>query len=157
MKKLEIFYFLTILFILSGCDGCTKTKQESSAILFEEATIVDVIYTPSTHDTKLGLTMMKLGPVGIGFDGNTGIRMGGGLQVSSVNVPEKFDVIFKCQHGKFIVNGKERYDKFEKHIGKTVIVNYREIYKTTYQEKDGKDSIIERVLMSYDFIDATIK
>lgn len=137
--------------------GCQEVKQEFSGNLIEDAVIVEAVYTPSSHDRKLGLTAFKLGPLGVDFSGNSGLRIGGGLQVSGVTVPEKFAVVFKCQHGKFIITQKEVYEKFKDHEGEKVEVLYREIYRTTYEKKDGKLEVISRVLEDYDFLSAEIK
>lgn len=137
--------------------GCQEIKQEYSETLHEDAVIVEAVYTPSRHDSQVGLTAIKTGPMGVDYGGNFGIRVGGGLQISSVTVPEKFAVVFKCQHGQFIITRKEIYEKFKDYKGKMVDVAYREVYRTTYDTKDGKKQVVERALVDYDFLDATLK
>ena len=137
--------------------GCREVKQEFSNILHEDATISDAVYTPSRHDSELGLTAFKTGPIGVDFGGNLGFRIGSGLQISSVEVPEKFAIVFKCQHGQFIIGRKEVYEKLKDHKDKRVDVSYREIYRTVYDTEGGEKKIIERALTDYDFINATLK
>ena len=137
--------------------GCQEVEQEYSETLHEDAAIVEAVYTPSRHDSQVGLTAIKTGPMGIDYGGNFGLRLGGGLQISRVTVPEKFAVVFKCQHGQFIISQKEVYEKFKDHKGKTVDVAYREVYRTTYDTKDGEKQVVDRALVDYDFLDATLK
>lgn len=131
--------------------GCEETKIEYSKILHEEAVVSDVVYTPSRHGSGSGI-----GPT-MGFDGNIGIA----ITHVDVNIPEKYAVIFKCQHGKFIIQGtsqryKNLWEKLER--DQNVIVEYREVYKSVYDDIDGdgvKD-LIKRELIKYDFLDANL-
>ncbi len=124
----------------------------------EQAVVAETVYTPSRHDTGIGLKAFDLaGPISMDYGGDIGLNLGNGLQISSVTVPEKFAVIFTCQHGQFIIGRKGIYDKFTGHQGAKVDVTYREVYKTTYKKKDGKRQVVERVLTDYDFLDATLK
>lgn len=137
--------------------GCQENRREYSETIHEDAAIAEIVYTPSRHDSKIDLTLIRTGPMGIGYSGNFGIRIGGGLQINDVTVQEKFAIVFKCQHGQFIVQNKEIYDKLKDHKGKTVDVTYREIYRTTYDTKNGKKQVTKRTLTGYDFLDATLK
>ena len=137
--------------------GCQEIKREFSETMHEDAIISEVVYTPSRHSIELGFTAFKAGSVGVDFSGDLGFRLGESLQVSSVKVPEKFAVVFKCQHGQFIISGKEVYDKLREHKSKMVEVAYREVYRTTYDTKGGKKQVIARELVDYDFLDATLK
>lgn len=94
------------------------------------------------------------------FGGNVGIGIGNGLQLSSVEVPERFGVAFKCKHGSFTSEGvdlrhKDLYNKFKE--GDKVNISYKEIYRVTYKDKnnDGKKEVVERALIKLDFLDAT--
>jgi hypothetical protein len=138
--------------------GCPEVKREFSSTLHEDAVVVEVVYTPPRHDSQVGFTAFKTGPVGVDYGGNVGIGIGGGLQISEVTVHEKFAVVFKCKHGEFIVTRKEIYHQLKEQKGKTVVVDYREVYRTTYaDDNDGKKQAIERVLVDYDFLGATLK
>ena len=154
MRNIAVTVVCGLTFFLAGCQ---EVKQEFSDTLHEDAAIVEAIYTPSRHDSKVGLTAIKTGPMGIDYGGDFGIRIGGGLQISNVTVPEKFAVVFRCQHGQFIIGRKEVYEKFKDHKGKRVDVAYREVYRTTYDTKDGKKQVVARELVDYDFLDATLK
>lgn len=155
MRKIVVILFIGMVLSLSGCSG--EVKQEFSTTLHEDALVVDAVYTPSRHDTNLGFTAIKAGPMGIDLSGNMGFSIGSGLQISSVEVPEKYAVVFKCQHGQFIITRKDTYMKFKDHVGKTVDVAYREVYRTTYEMKEGKKIAVDRVLIDYNFLDATLR
>ena len=152
-----VFVCGIVLLVVLLSVGCQEIKQEFSNTLHEEAVVVDAVYTPPTHDSQIGLTAVKVGPAGMDFSGDFGIRVGGGLQISDVTVPEKFAVVFKCQHGQFIITRKQVYEKFKDQKDKVVDVAYREVYRTTYETKDGKKRVVERVLVDYNFLDATLK
>lgn len=137
--------------------GCQERARESSSVLHEDAVITEVVYTPSRHDLDLGLTAVKMGGLGMDFSGDFGLRIGGGLQISSTTIPEKFAVVFKCKHGKFIVTRKAVYEKLKGMDGKEVDVAYRENYMVTHDTVNGVRKLIDRVLTDYEFIDATVK
>ena len=137
--------------------GCRDVRREFSDTLHEDAIVVETVHTPSRHQTGLGFTAIKTGPFGMDFGGDFGLRIGGGMQISSTTIQEKFAVVFKCQHGKFIIHRKDVYEKLKDHTGETVVVAYREIYRTTYVMKDDKKEVVGRILMDYDFLDATLK
>lgn len=160
MKK--IFLLLLVILFFS----CKEIKQEVSEVLHEDATIVNTVFTPSTHRAEVGMAAIggKTGSIGIDFSGNVGIGLGNGLQISSVTVPEKFAVVFECKHGGFISQGtdirhKDLYERFKERKGSEVDVTYKEIYRVTYDDvdKDGKKEVIERVLVDYDFLNALPK
>lgn len=138
--------------------GCQETRIEQSSVLYESATILSAVHTPSHH--KLGVkatTADKEDLVGIDFGGNLGLNLGNGMQVSAVEVPEKFAVVFDCEHGQFIVQRKELYDKLKGVVGKRVVVSYKENYRVTYDKDDtGKKVETSRVLIGYDFINASV-
>lgn len=48
-------------------------------------------------------------------------------------------------------------EKFKNHKDKAVDVAYREIYRTTYDTKEGKKRVVERVLVDYDFLEVILK
>jgi hypothetical protein len=140
--------------------GCKEVVREESQILHEDAMVVERIYSPSRHNTSVGLTAVKVGGgFGMDYRGNMGCRIGNGLQISSSTVPEKYGVMFKCQHGSFTSQGsdvrhKNLYQRLK--TGELVDVTYKEIYRTTYEDVKGtkKHEVIERVLVDFDFLDA---
>lgn len=132
--------------------GCEQTKTELSDILHEDAIVSDVVYSPSNHGSGVGPTF------NIGAEDTPGV----GLAVTSVSIPEKYAVVFKCKHGKFIVEGtdnehKKLWERLEQ--GQEVDVTYREFYRCTYDDidKDGKKELINKELIDYDFLDAQPK
>ncbi len=145
----SIFTFLAVT-------GCQYQRTAVSEVLHETAVVVDLVYTPSTHETVLEPSLAGRG-LGIGLSGGIGLRIGNGLQITDVEVPPEYAVVFQCQHGKFIVQHKEVYDKLLEHEGDTVDVAYQEVYREVYESKDGKDTVLSRTLTMYDFLDATIQ
>lgn len=76
-----------------------------------------------------------------------------GISFTSVDVEERYAVVFQCQHGKFIIQNdqkqaKELWNQLKQ--GQEVTVSYKEEFETTYD--DGKP--IARKLLKYDFLDA---
>ena len=138
MKKIaSLLLFSISLFSIN----CKEVKTESSPELTERARVVDVIFQPSNHGSGVGPT----------FDltGNGGL----GIAITSVDIPEKYAVVFECQHGKFIIQGdqqkaKELWQRLKR--DQQVTVRYKEVYETTYE--DGR--ALERHLTKYDFVDA---
>ena len=115
--------------------GCDLPVTEYSKMLTESGEVYDVAYVPRGHGSDTA----------IGF--NTG--KGGGMTVTpvSVTIPERYAVVFKCEHGKFVITGdkaKALYYRLER--GQRVSIYYRIIYKVT--KKGG------RVQTDLDFIDA---
>ena len=79
-------YALTSTLGLSLLVGCTDIRDEVSPILHEDAVVVDTVYTPSIHDSNLAPTIT-------GFTSNDGPHLG--FAITSVDVPEKYGVVFK--------------------------------------------------------------
>ena len=155
MKKTIIFVLLSFLILFSSCQ---HSEVEFSGILHEDAVVMDAVYTPSKHETHVGLTAFKSGSIGMDFNGDLGVRVGSGLQISGSTIPEKFAVVFKCQHGSFIVEREELYKSLKNHIGDTVVVDYREVYKVKYEkDEEGKEKVDSRLLIDLDFLDARLK
>jgi hypothetical protein len=169
MKKV-IFSLLAIelaLFVILFTTGCSNTKRETSDVMHERAVIVTLIYSPSEHHTHLGTTMMDdfnnpLG--GTDYNGDHGIKIGKihgeTVQISESNVPERYGVVFQCQHGTFTVEGSDTkhrvlYNKLYNNVHDTVDVLYKEIYLVTY-DKDDKTKVVKKVLDDLKFIDAQI-
>lgn len=150
MKKLLVVLSIFVLgFFLTSCGP----EVEKSGNLQEQAVIVNMIYTPSKHEMHLGKTMMNdynnpLG--GVDMNGNKGIVIGEmngeTVQISESTIPEKYGVVFQCQHGTFTIQGDNRegeiskykvlYDKLGGHIGDTVNVIYQEVYHVYYEKND---------------------
>jgi len=125
MKK---YLLLGVLFFT----GCYET--EYSPVLSEPAVVLDTVYQPSSHGDGMGLALNSKGGVSPAF--------------TSVDIPAKWAIVFKCQHGKFIVEGTDEKHKalWEKLTrDQKVTVSYREVFHVTDKE---------RRLAKYDFIDA---
>ena len=148
---MKIKYLPLILALAFNKCNLPEERQEFSDILYEPAIVTEVAYSPSRHGSGSGV-----GPT-IDFDGNVGIA----ITHVSVDVPEKYAVVFKCKHGKFISEGsdqrhKELWERFYERD--SVTVSYKEIFKSVYQDKndDGKKDLVSRTLIAYDFLDAQV-
>lgn len=130
---------LLLVMSLMFMTGCMRWADETSAVMTEPAVVDDVVFAPSRHGSDVSPTINMNGKIG--------------FAITSVNVPEKYAVVFRCQHGKFIVEGTDAQHKrlWEKMVeGQSVTVSYREKYRVTYED----DKEIERVLTGYNFLDA---
>lgn len=108
-------------------------ERHGGPIEYEAGTIAALSYMPSNHGSG----------VGYAFTGR-----GGGPTFTSVDIPEKWAVVFRCQHGSFVVDGpkaKELFGRFKQ--GDAVEIQYRVIYETV----QGQD-----VPVDMDFIDAKV-
>ncbi len=151
---------LTLAFLILALTSCADVRTEKSEVLHEDATIQSAVYTPSVHSTQITPSAFKskAGHTAVDLDGNEGVSIGRGLQVTSSTVPEKHAIVFDCQHGQFVITRKELYEKLKGSIGKKVDVTYQEIYRVTREKTDkGEKIVTERVLTGYDFLNASVK
>jgi hypothetical protein len=108
-------YLLPILLLfIIGCENPIKYGPEQ----FERAQIVDMCYVPPGHGSDVS--------VGMTFDGDGNLSPT--ITPISIDIPARYAVVFKCQHGKFIIQGDERakniYESFDE--GDNVTVKYCE-------------------------------
>lgn len=159
MKKL-LFAILSVMLLTS----CADTEIETTNILKEKAVVVTLIHSPSEHYTDVTTTMYNHGKgslTGTDYNGNTGVRIGKNVQLTTTTIPEKFGVAFQCEHGTFTVEGSETkhkvlYDKLYRAVNDTVIILYKEKYLLTYDTKNDKRELVKRELIRLDFIDAQL-
>ncbi len=123
------FLFLALAaLLLVGCG-----RRVDGPLLTETVIVKALAYVPATHGSGTG----------VGFTGK------GDMTVTSVTVTTQavWSVVFTCQHGSFIVNRRDIFDKVSE--GDTLTCHYRERFLV-----DRKDST--RVeLIGYDFIDVS--
>jgi hypothetical protein len=137
--------------------GCQYQPEEYSLPLHEDAKVIAKIHSPSRHENDLKVTMIKIGDsFGIDSDGNWGLNLGNGIQISDSEIPEKYGVLFECKHGRFTVEGsqnkqKDLYNRLQEK--QEVEVTYREVYKTI---REGTN-ILSRTLKDFWFLDARPK
>lgn len=128
MKK----FILPIIFVaLSGCGQIVNSPP-----MEEKAKVVDVVYLPSQHGSGIS--------PGFSTSGNVTIS------VTSVDIPQKYAIVFECAHGKFIVEGEsQKYKNLwnNLHTGDPVIVTYNEQYLVSRET---------RKFLKYHFIDARL-
>ncbi len=133
-----IVLFCAVLIILIS-SACREIKMVLSPEMTEEATVADLVYTPSNHGSDISPTMNMNGDLGVAF--------------TSIDILERYAVVFQCQHEKFIVQSdqtkaKELWTRLKK--DQKVTVRYRERYEETFDD----EKLVERRLKKYDFIDA---
>lgn len=117
---------------LTACD-----KFDYGHELTESAVVEDLVFAPSQHGSGSGFALDGKGRVGPAF--------------TSIDIPQKYAVVFHCQHGKFVIQGEgERYQKLWSSFsrGDAATIRHREQYRLNH--KDGT-----RTLVRYDFIGAS--
>lgn len=137
MKKLPLITTILCLFLVIACES---DKQEYGSTLTEHGEIYDTAFVPSGHGSDISL----------------GTSTNGDLTITpvSIDIPERYAIVFKCQHGKFIINGdkaKNLYHRFSR--GDKCTISYREVIRV--HMKDGKE--VSRSVYDLDFLDATIR
>lgn len=172
------FRWLGLVCLFGLMIGCDETKIEYSEPMTELAVVSEVVYTPSRHDTSMRLTDLDDGfdddlleddlfntrqnsVFSEGRDPFTGNKKStvnlGGVRLTTTEVPEKFAVVFKCQHGKFIITKKAVYDKLKSSEGQKVEVSYREVYRATYKTENNERQLVSRVMTEYDFLGVELR
>lgn len=127
---------LLLTFLLGGCDR-TFTRDESSPMIHEDAVVEDAIFSPGMHGNANGL----------GVDLNLNLQM----TTAKISVPPQYNVVFVCQHGRFVVNNEEIWKKVKK--GQKVDLSYIEKRKIRGEIKDGISTIKSIEVYDYDLID----
>ena len=90
---------------LTACENYTYGPE-----LSEPGTVSEVCYVPAGHGS--GVTIP--------------ISSGGGVGVTSVNIPARYATVFACQHGKFVIEGLETWRGLV--AGQRVKIIYREVF-----------------------------
>lgn len=104
--------WLAVLVLVVIC-GCDFTQYVNGPALTEVGEVYDSCYVPSGHgsDTVVGY--------------NTGKNGGITITPVTINIPARYAIVFKCQHGKFVIDGERGevlYNKLSK--GDTVNIIY---------------------------------
>ena len=108
-RRARPFLVATIAsFALAGC-----VEHRNGPDLTEPGEVYDTCYVPSGHGSSVAAGL------------HTG--KGGGMTITPVHVtiPERFAIVFRCQHGKFVIDGprgKALYQKLSK--GDLVTIRY---------------------------------
>lgn len=116
-----------------------KERTEYSATLTETGEIYDTAFVPKGHGSDVKMH----------FDSEGNVS----LTPVTVNIPERYAIVFKCQHGKFVIDGdkaKGLYNRFNR--GDRVIIQYREIIRVHLTD----DKETSREVYGLDFLDAII-
>lgn len=106
---MKAYYLIPLLLLTAGCPKDVLGPTQS-----EPAEVYDTCFVPSGHGQTSGAW-------GYGHDG------GVYTPPQDITIPATYAVVFKCQHGKFVIDGPRGevlYKKLEK--GDSVIVTYCE-------------------------------
>jgi hypothetical protein len=130
---------LILMLMVIGLVGC-GANREYGGLLTEPGEVYDVAYVPSGHGSDVA--------VGFTSKGSTTITP------VSITIPERYAVVFKCQHGKFVIDGERGesiYKRFNK--GDLVTIQYCEVFEVTKERKSGKTVTVTNSVDLH-FIDA---
>jgi len=126
MKKL--FCFILLLFF-TGCGWHTERERAT-----EDVIPTQVVYTPSQHEVRTYTTCYN-----------------GHIQMHTVpnTIPEKWNTVFTCRHGGFVVNSKSVYNFCATRVGQTVKCFYDEVY---WVKRDKQKQVLKKKLYDLNFI-----
>jgi hypothetical protein len=129
--------FLFFALFLVSC-GPTYNQRSQSDTLHEPATVTETCYSPGFHHIDIDTS--------VDGDGNITITP------VSCSVPEQYAVVFRCQHGKFVIREKRIWEKCAR--DDEVDITYQELYNDTYDRQTKK--MVKREVYDYHFIDANV-
>lgn len=111
---------LAISATVISCGGCRQI--EFGPELTEPATVVDTCYVPAGHGSGMG--------IGNSSNGDAVAT------VTSVDIPARYAIVFRCQHGKFVIED-ERAEALYRLIdrGDEVVVRYVEKFEVVGKER----------------------
>ncbi len=151
---------ILLLLSLTTLMACADVERQETEIMHEKAVVVTLIHSPSQHNVELTQTAYKTNNhIGTDYNGNTGLSIGDGVQLTTSTIPERFGVAFQCQHGTFTVEGdkikhKVLYDKLYGRMRDTVDILYKENYLLTYETENKVRVLKKKELIKIDFVDA---
>ena len=145
MKKIGLLLALA----LCGCGP--RVSIERSPILYEDAIVYDLIFTPPAHmpSTK---TEYQFGPYYNWMEGEFEIGFHPAQVPCTITIPPKYGVVFKCQHGKFYIEREILYKTLQQ--GQRVNIQYQELYHITTEKIEGEWRETKHELYDYDFLNA---
>jgi len=118
--------------LLCGC-----VERQNGPELTESGEVYDTCFVPKGHgsDTAIGYNMGE----------------GGGMTITpiDVNIPARYAIVFKCQHGKFVIDG-ERGESLYKQLSKGDKVNIR--YCEVLEVKDGHTNAVDLHFIAADIV-----
>lgn len=121
--------------LIPGCGPDLEYSEPKT----EPGRVAKLIFVPSGHGDDVA--------VGV----NTG--KGGGVTVTpvSIDIPQRYGIVFECQHGTFAVEG-DKWVGLWKSLkeGQEVTIQYREVYEVDLAKPKS-----ERKFRKYDFLGVT--
>lgn len=122
--------YLILALLLVGC-----SHEEYSQNLTEPAIVLAMTYSPEQHGSGVGNS----------FSGK-----GIGLVVTSVDIDESYAIVFRCQHGTFVITDEKAKALFAHcRQNENVILTYREIYDI---KRDSSNQITQKELKKYELL-----
>jgi len=122
VKELFAAAVITLLFACCGTIHKSELKQETGIVIAKQ-------FRGEVNETGTGM----------------GITTGGDMTMTTISIheSEKFDVVFKCEHGVvFIIDNVNIYTKMNE--GDTVLIDYYELLDE------------DNILKDLDFVDANV-
>jgi len=113
------YFIITLLVLLCGC-----TKRVEGPAKSEYGEIYDTCFVPKGHGSGTGWSYGK----------------NGGPVTTQVDIPERYAVVFKCEHGKFVIDddrAKSLYSRFSK--GDKVKIIYCIVSEVTKESTNAVD------------------
>lgn len=127
---------LVAIVILSGC----IPRDEYSENKTEQAVVLALSYSPEQHGSSSGIAITS--------NGNGG--MGVGPSFGSVDIDESYAVVFKCQHGTFVVRDEKAKHLFSKvRSNEDVTLTYREVYSV---DRNSKNEIVSKEFKKFELL-----
>src|SRR2546430_1108942 len=107
--------WLLAALLLVGCDNHFNGPPR-----IEYGEVYDTAFVPAGHGKESGIAVTT------DSDGDTHVSP----TFSSVNIPARYAIVFKCQHGKFVID-KDRGEVLYKRLsrGDKVRIDYEVVYE----------------------------
>lgn len=117
-----------VVAIVAAASGCPRIVNGPE--LTEPGQVYDTCFVPAGHGQGMGL--------GINSDSD------GDLVITphsiSMDIPARYAVVFKCQHGKFVIDGRNGEQLFKRlNKGDDVLIRYCEVLEVRDHSTNAVD------------------
>lgn len=129
---------LSVALALIALAGCHDYQKFHGPELKEQGEVYETCFVPKGHGSDVA--------VGFSTSGNTT------WTPIDIKIPARYAIVFKCQHGKFIIDGdraEQLYKKLSK--GDTVTIRYSEVFEVL----DGVTNAVDLHFIDADVIKKT--
>ena len=134
---------IPLILSIAGCD-LPETEYIDGPKLTESAQVYDMGYAPKSHGIE--------STTDVSFNLNDG-SISTVPTVRQTDIPESFWVIFKCQHGKFVISG-EKGEALYKKLDRGIEVSVSYVRKMKISRESSKTDWTTNFI-GFGFIDAT--